>query len=108
MTDTNRSRDDKIDYKEEGSDPGGPAEPKPSDRGYDEAARSGDSRYGVPVGEGGVFGTTGGGTFGGGMQIVERPLVYEHGRESPDRVGEEGKSEERESRSGEETESEER
>lgn len=91
MTDTNRSSNDKIDYKEEGSDPGRRGEPEPSDRGYDEAARSGDSRYGVPEGEGGVFGTTGGGTFGGGMQIVERPLVYEKGPEGDGRVSEEQK-----------------
>lgn len=76
---------DKIDYKEEGSDPGTPDEPAASDRGYDEAVRSGESRYGVPEGEGGVFGTTGGGTFGGGMQIVERPLVYDKGESSEEK-----------------------
>jgi hypothetical protein len=79
MVDTKRSKDNEIDYDAEGSTPGGAAEPGPTDQGYDEAVRSGESRYGVPEGEGGVFGTTGGGTFGGGMQIVERPVVYDHG-----------------------------
>ena len=43
--------------------------------GYDEAAHSGPGRYGVREGEGGVFGTTGGGTFRGGMHEVERPVI---------------------------------
>lgn len=74
---TNKTNKDKdIDYTAEGSDPGSGKPPSPTDRGYDEAAHSG-STYGTPEGEGGVFGTTGGGTYGGGMQIEERPLVYE-------------------------------
>jgi hypothetical protein len=72
---TKTSKDNDIDYTAEGSDPG-PRPSNPTDRGYDEAANSG-STYGTPEGEGGVFGTTGGGTYGGGMQIEERPLVYE-------------------------------
>jgi hypothetical protein len=47
-----------------------------TDRGYDEAAETGESRYGVVSGSGGVFGTTGGGTSGKGMQVEERPMPY--------------------------------
>ena len=68
------TKDNEIDYTAEGSDPGWEKD-DPTNRGYDEAAQSGDGKYGVPEGEGGVFGTTGGGTYGGGMQIVERPAV---------------------------------
>ena len=75
---TKGSKDKDIDYTAEGSDPGSSKPPSPTDRGYDEAANSG-STYGTPEGEGGVFGTTGGGTYGGGMQIEERPLVYDRG-----------------------------
>jgi hypothetical protein len=65
---------DDIDYTAEGATP--PNEKKDStDEGYDEAARSGDGRYGVPEGQGGVFGTTGGGTYGAGMHVEERPVV---------------------------------
>ena len=65
---------DDIDYTEEGATP--PNEKKDStDAGYDEAAHSGPGRYGVAEGSGGVFGTTGGGTFSGGMHIEERPVV---------------------------------
>lgn len=57
-----------------------------TDKGYDEAARSGPSVYGVPTGEGGVFGTSGGGSFDGGMHVEERPMPYvypdDEGRES--------------------------
>ena len=44
-------------------------------KGYDEAAHSGPSRYGVREGEGGVFGTSGGGTYEGGLHVEERPAV---------------------------------
>ena len=67
-------KDDDIDYEAEGSTP--PREKDdPTNEGYDEAAHSGTGKYGVPEGEGGVFGTTGGGTFGGGMHVEERPTV---------------------------------
>ena len=49
----------------------------PTDRGYDQAARSGPSRYAIPEGRGGVFGTTGGGTFDGGFHPVERVGIYD-------------------------------
>lgn len=41
-----------------------------TDRGYDEAAHTGD-RYGEYEGRGGVFGTTGGGNYAGGFQIYD-------------------------------------
>src|SRR5687768_13593864 len=70
---TNRNRDD-IDYTAEGTNP--PREKNdPTSKGYDEAVRSGPGRYGVPEGEGGVFGTSGGGTYGGGLHPEERPAV---------------------------------
>lgn len=57
---------DDIDYTAEGNAP--PREKNDAtNAGYDEAAHSGPSRYGVPEGEGGVFGTSGGGTYGGGL-----------------------------------------
>jgi len=69
-------KDDDIDYTAEGATP--PHEKDdPTNAGYDEAAHSGPSQYGVPEGEGGVFGVTGGGTFQGGLHVEERPLVYE-------------------------------
>ena len=72
----NRTSDDDIDYRAEGDQP--PHEKDdPTNEGYDEAAHSGPSRYGVPDGNGGVFGTNGGGTFAGGMHVEERPLVYD-------------------------------
>jgi hypothetical protein len=71
----NQKTDD-IDYTAEGSSPPHEKEDATND-GYDEAAHSGPSRYGVLEGEGGVFGTTGGGTSKKGMHIEERPLVYE-------------------------------
>lgn len=80
-------RDAEIDYKLEGADPGN-EQLSETDRGYDEAARSGPSRYAVPEGAGGVFGTTGGGTYGEGFQVEERPGVY-------DRSGEPEEKEER-------------
>ena len=65
---------DDIDYTAEGSTP--PHEKHDStDKGYDEAAHSGPGRYGIKEGEGGVFGTSGGGTYDGGMQVEERPTV---------------------------------
>ena len=67
-------KDDDIDYTAEGAAP--PREKDdPTNDGYDEAAHSGPGRYGVPEGEGGVFGTTGGGTSPGGMHVVERPVI---------------------------------
>ena len=67
---------DDIDYTAEGNAP--PHEKEDStNEGYDEAAHSGPSRYGILEGEGGVFGTTGGGTSSKGMHTEERPLVYE-------------------------------
>jgi hypothetical protein len=69
-----RNNDDDIDYTAEGAAP--PREKHDStDEGYDEAAHSGAGRYGVREGEGGVFGTTGGGTYSGGMHEVERPAI---------------------------------
>ena len=71
-----RKTDDEIDYAAEGKTP--PAEKNdPTNEGYDEAARSGPSRYGVREGEGGVFGTSGGGTYDGGMHEEERPVIAE-------------------------------
>jgi hypothetical protein len=69
-------KDDDIDYTAEGSTP--PEEKDdPTNAGYDEAAHNGPNTYGVAEGEGGVFGTTGGGTYQGGLHVEERPLVYE-------------------------------
>jgi len=66
--------DDDIDYNAEGKTP--PHEKNdPTNAGYDEAARSGPGRYGVPEGEGGVFGTSGGGTYEGGLHEEERPVI---------------------------------
>jgi len=75
--------DDDIDYTAEGRTP--PHEhDDPTNAGYDEAARSGEGRYGVPEGEGGVFGTSGGGTYGGGMHVEERPAIStERGKDEP-------------------------
>ena len=78
----NRKNDEDIDYLAEGRTP--PREKDdPTAEGYDEAVRSGPGRYGVLEGEGGVFGTTGGGTQAGGMEVEERPVVgpEEKGRE---------------------------
>ncbi len=66
-------RDDGIDYTVEGSTP--PREKDdPTNAGYDEAADAGPGRYGVLEGQGGVFGTTGGGTYRG-MHVEERPAI---------------------------------
>ena len=71
-----RKDDDGIDYTAEGTTP--PREKNdPTNQGYDEAAHSGPSRYGVKEGEGGVFGTSGGGTYDGGMHEEERPVIDE-------------------------------
>lgn len=62
------NKKDDIDYNAEGNTP--PHEnDDPTAAGYDEAAHSGPSRFGVPEGEGGVFGTTGGGTYARGQHI---------------------------------------
>ena len=66
--------DDDIDYTAEGSTP--PREKDdPTNEGYDEAVERGPDEYGVKEGEGGVFGTTGGGTYRGGMHPVDRPAI---------------------------------
>ena len=71
-------QDDGIDYEAEGEAP--PHEKEdPTNAGYDEAAHSGPNRYGLLEGEGGVFGTTGGGTPEIGFHIEERPEVYDGG-----------------------------
>ncbi len=77
------ANDDDIDYTVEGA-----TSPKekddPTNAGYDEAAHQGPGVYGVREGEGGVFGTTGGGTYSGGMHIVERPVIEtERGPDEP-------------------------
>ena len=73
--------DDDIDYTAEGATP--PHEKHDeTDKGYDEAANRGGA-YGVPEGEGGVFGTTGGGSYEGGFQVEERPVVGEGDVEKP-------------------------
>jgi hypothetical protein len=87
----NRKNDEDIDYTAEGKSP--PREKSdPTNEGYDEAARSGPSRYGVNEGEGGVFGTSGGGTYEGGMHVEERPVVDE--TERGDLAGNRGKGDE--------------
>ena len=59
---------DDIDYNAEGNTP--PREKNdPTNAGYDEAAHRGPSQYGVREGEGGVFGTTGGGTYEPGQHV---------------------------------------
>ena len=66
--------DDEMDYNAEGQTP--PREKDdPTNEGYDEAARSGPGQYGVAEGQGGVFGTSGGGTYAGGFHEVERPVI---------------------------------
>lgn len=76
--DKRTNTDDGIDYGAEGKNP--PHEKDdPTNRGYDEAAHSGPTQYGVPEGQGGVFGTSGGGSYEGGMHVEERPVVYDGG-----------------------------
>ncbi|HEX8155550.1 MAG TPA: hypothetical protein VF698_20625 [Thermoanaerobaculia bacterium] len=75
---TDRRNDDAIDYNAEGNTP--PREKDdPTNEGYDEAVRNSPNAYGVKEGEGGVFGTSGGGTYEGGMHVEERPVVYDGG-----------------------------
>jgi hypothetical protein len=77
------NRDENIDYTAEGRTPPRDKE-DPTNAGYDEAAHTGDGRYGIPEGQGGVFGTTGGGTYAGGMHVEERPaLSSERGKDEP-------------------------
>jgi hypothetical protein len=79
-----RNADDEqtsIDYTAEGNTPPHEAS-NPTDAGYDEAAHTGPGRYGIAEGEGGVFGTTGGGTYGRGMHVEERPVVEENPEEN--------------------------
>lgn len=71
---------EEIDYRWEGDrGPRDDDDRDDTDRGYDEAARSGASRYGFVEGRGGVFGTTGGGTYNGGFPIIERAGIYDRG-----------------------------
>lgn len=87
---TERTKDD-MDYTAEGKTP--PREKNdPTNEGYDEAAHTGPSRYGVNEGEGGVFGTSGGGTYDGGMHVEERPVIEE--TERGDLAGNRGKGDE--------------
>ncbi|HET7710663.1 MAG TPA: hypothetical protein VFL80_01910 [Thermoanaerobaculia bacterium] len=80
-----KDKQDEIDYRAEGDSP--PAEKEDStNAGYDEAVRSGSGAYGVAEGEGGVFGTSGGGTYEGGMHVEERPAVYEGGGDDSGRT----------------------
>jgi hypothetical protein len=73
-TRSDKPNDDEMDYTAEGATP--PREEKDrTDAGYDEAVRKGPGSYGVAEGRGGVFGTSGGGTFEGGMHEVERPVI---------------------------------
>jgi len=68
-----QSNDQGIDYTAEGATP--PHEKSaPTDAGYDEAAHRGGA-YGVKEGQGGVFGTSGGGSYSGGMHVEERQAV---------------------------------
>jgi hypothetical protein len=60
---------DDIDYTAEGEAPPHEKHDK-TDKGYDEAAHRGGA-YGVREGKGGVFGTTGGGTYAGGFHVEE-------------------------------------
>jgi len=63
-----------IDYSPEGATP--PHEKDDgTNKGYDEAAHSGQGKYGVHVGEGGVFGTSGGGSDARGFHVEERDAV---------------------------------
>ena len=67
------ANEDDIDYTMEGNTPPHEKEDE-TNAGYDEAAHNG-AAYGVREGSGGVFGTTGGGTYDGGMHEEERPVV---------------------------------
>jgi hypothetical protein len=70
-----QKKDDDIDYRAEGADSGAEKD-DPTNKGYDDAVKSGPGEYGTPEGAGGVFGTTGGGSFAGGMHVVERPVIF--------------------------------
>ena len=75
-----KPNDDGIDYTPEGLTP--PHEKNdPTNAGYDEAAHHGPGVYGVKEGEGGVFGTSGGGTYSGGMHVEGRQAVDTEGEE---------------------------
>ena len=77
------AKDNDIDYSSEGATPPHDKD-DPTNAGYDEAAHNGPGAYGVPEGRGGVFGTTGGGTYQGGMHVVERPAIEsERGPDEP-------------------------
>ena len=67
------ANDDEIDYAMEGDSPLREKD-DPTNDGYDEAAHKG-AAYGKLEGDGGVFGTTGGGTYNQGMHVEERPVV---------------------------------
>ncbi len=75
--DERRTREREINWDFEGSAPpdsydhGTRGYDDDTDRGYDEAAHRGNA-YGVPAGLGGAFGTSGGGTYGGGFQVENR------------------------------------
>ncbi len=69
---TDKVSDDGIDYTLEGNDPGH-EKGEDTAEGYDEAAHSGESRYVIVSGKGGVFGTSGGGVSDEGFQVIERP-----------------------------------
>jgi osmotically-inducible protein OsmY len=75
MRQRDRGNDDRpsreIDWEWEGATPPGEDERSETDRGYDEAAHRG-GRFGVREGQGGVFGTTGGGSYAGGFQVDNR------------------------------------
>jgi osmotically-inducible protein OsmY len=85
-----RNRERQIDWDLEGSAPpdsyghGTRGYDDDTDRGYDEAAHRGNA-YGVPAGLGGAFGTSGGGSYSGGFQVVNRAGSprgdWERGRE---------------------------
>ena len=85
------TKNDDIDYTAEGSTPPHEKNDKTND-GYDEAAHNGPGAYGVNEGEGGVFGTSGGGSYSGGMHEVERPVI-ETERGADERGGSRGADE---------------
>lgn len=79
-TSSRRYFGDDIDYRWEGDR--SPADERDdrhdeTDRGYDAAAHSGGSTFGLLEGEGGVFGTSGGGTYSTGFQVVNEPGIYD-------------------------------
>lgn len=65
-----RARPRGIDWDLEGSTPPNETRSR-TDAGYDEAAHRGEA-YGIPEGHGGPFGTSGGGSYAGGFQVVNR------------------------------------